>query len=495
MEWNPSKFKVLGVWFTNNVNDCVGINYAENFAEVHRLMQLWMKRCITPLGRVAILKSLILSKLIHLWILLPNPPQEFLDNLQKMCFVFVWKEKQDKISRKTAQQHEKNGGMGIPNLNSFIRALKLSWLSKLQSTNHKWKNIAMINYPFLKDIAFYGSKIVDTHKKDNSFWSDVFKSYGDLFDKTEPTCERELMSEPLCFNKRILIGKKVIKKWNWIQKGIWCIGHFFDVHGQFLTFQEFNQKYEVNVNFLNYEGFKRAIMTYMRRFNFQISNNEINEANVCIEKIRSVSKGSQVFYNILETRSERPKCCGKWEVKMNNRNIDWKKCFYYVNKIKDVNMKWFQMRVIHRILGTNIVLKQMGIAQTETCSFCNAERDTIEHLFWYCNVSRAFWDRLVVLINSTCQNAFNFRLTESLVIIGIDEQVKIDSVVAFVILMGKQYLYMCKQKNHNPDVNVFRNRLFYRFRIEEYNARVNSIFNEFSAKWQPYKEFLTRVDS
>ena len=66
MEWNPQKFKVLGIWLTNNVDDCERINYAEKFEEMKRLMELWIKRCITPLGRVAILKSLILSKLIHL---------------------------------------------------------------------------------------------------------------------------------------------------------------------------------------------------------------------------------------------------------------------------------------------------------------------------------------------------------------------------------------------------------------------------------------------
>ena len=37
-----------------------------------------MKRLITPLGRAAVLKSLVLSKLIHLWILLPNPPDEYI---------------------------------------------------------------------------------------------------------------------------------------------------------------------------------------------------------------------------------------------------------------------------------------------------------------------------------------------------------------------------------------------------------------------------------
>ena len=46
------------------------------------LFNTWIKRTITPLGKIAILKSLILSKIVQLWMLLPNPPDGFIDKLQ-----------------------------------------------------------------------------------------------------------------------------------------------------------------------------------------------------------------------------------------------------------------------------------------------------------------------------------------------------------------------------------------------------------------------------
>ena len=49
------------------------------------LYTVWLKRQITPLGRVAVLKSIILSKIIHLWILLPNPPENVINDLPKIC--------------------------------------------------------------------------------------------------------------------------------------------------------------------------------------------------------------------------------------------------------------------------------------------------------------------------------------------------------------------------------------------------------------------------
>ena len=72
-------------------------NYSEKFAEVKGLLRIWMKRLITPLGRVAVLKSLVLSKLIHLWILLPNPADEYINSLQKLCYEFVWNKKRTRL--------------------------------------------------------------------------------------------------------------------------------------------------------------------------------------------------------------------------------------------------------------------------------------------------------------------------------------------------------------------------------------------------------------
>ena len=81
--WNPDKFKILGVWFSTNLKECECLIYDEKLSEVIFLFKIWLKRLITPLGRAAVLKSLILSKLVHLWILLPNLPDDFVNKLEK----------------------------------------------------------------------------------------------------------------------------------------------------------------------------------------------------------------------------------------------------------------------------------------------------------------------------------------------------------------------------------------------------------------------------
>ena len=37
MVWNPTMFKILGIWFTQDLKECAAINYNKNFDEVKKL--------------------------------------------------------------------------------------------------------------------------------------------------------------------------------------------------------------------------------------------------------------------------------------------------------------------------------------------------------------------------------------------------------------------------------------------------------------------------
>ena len=72
------------------------MNYNDKFNEIKKLFKMWLQR-ITPLGRVAVF--LILSKLIHLWILLPNPVEVFVDE-RKNVFGLIGTESEAELAGK-----------------------------------------------------------------------------------------------------------------------------------------------------------------------------------------------------------------------------------------------------------------------------------------------------------------------------------------------------------------------------------------------------------
>ena len=78
--------------------------------EIQRLLTRWKKRDLTIVGKITIIKSLALSKLVHLLIALPDPPKNVLQNITKMFYEFIWKGGPDRVKREILTQGYERGG-------------------------------------------------------------------------------------------------------------------------------------------------------------------------------------------------------------------------------------------------------------------------------------------------------------------------------------------------------------------------------------------------
>ena len=486
IEWNPKQFKILGVWFTQNLEECANINYDEKFLEVKTLFNIWLQRNLTPLGRVAILKSLVLSKLIHLWILLPDPPDHYVKNLQKLCFQFVWGGKQDRISRNTITKSVKNGGLNVPDVRQYISALKLMWIRKFINTSHKWKNIAKNEFPFLQNLQLYGPSYVINNARNNLFWVHTFRAYKEFCNHVKLEKADELLAEPVFYNEKFKVGNMIITHANWMQNGVYCVSDFLRDNGEFLTFAEFSTKYNIRTDFVTFNGCIRTVKAYMKKAQIQFTNNNASNTSCALRLIRSVKKGTKLYYNILIEDDCDPKCCSKWTEKL-NVNLSWKSVFLKIHKIREIKLKWLQMRIIHRILATNSVLKEMGVVANNVCDFCKIEKDSIEHLFWRCACTRRFWQAFGSLMKEKCTTAINANFTENLILFGVDNNTKTDTVFDSIILSAKLFIYKCKYDKTVPSVLAFKKQLHQKYKVEEYNAKMSFESSKFSLDWFPYK--------
>ena len=199
-------------------------NTQDKYLETKKLFASWAKRSNTPIGRVAVLKSLIMSKLIYLWIMLPNPPNDLVCELQDKCFDFVWDGKKNKIKKSISEHHTKKGGISIPNIKAHIQALKTTWLRRaLNEKAGKWKIILMKQIPELLNIKKFGGMFLK-NKKVNNFWKDVFSSYEAFHASLIPSTSEELLAEPLFLNEKLKIDNKTFVFQDWVAKGILTAG-------------------------------------------------------------------------------------------------------------------------------------------------------------------------------------------------------------------------------------------------------------------------------
>jgi hypothetical protein len=91
-----------------------------------------IKRILTPIGKIAVIKSLLISSQNHLFISLPNRSEDLISVLNKMFYDFIWqgnvKSKSSVIVKNCAEN-----GLQMINISAFIMSFKITWFKRIIS--------------------------------------------------------------------------------------------------------------------------------------------------------------------------------------------------------------------------------------------------------------------------------------------------------------------------------------------------------------------------
>ena len=85
----------------------------------------WQWRNLTLYGKINIVKTLGISKLIYSASVLPVPDQ-YIEEINKLTFNFIWAGKPPKIKRNTIIGKKKDGGLKMCDFNIMEKALKIA---------------------------------------------------------------------------------------------------------------------------------------------------------------------------------------------------------------------------------------------------------------------------------------------------------------------------------------------------------------------------------
>ena len=66
-DWRNVEFNLLGITFSVNLDTMVELNYNKAIDKVTKDVLKWQNRNLSPIGRVTVIKSLLLPKFIHLF--------------------------------------------------------------------------------------------------------------------------------------------------------------------------------------------------------------------------------------------------------------------------------------------------------------------------------------------------------------------------------------------------------------------------------------------
>ena len=88
LNWGVNRFKLLGITFDTDLDKMLTLNFTDKIANIKTKINYWNRRSLTPIGRITVIKSLLLSSLNHLFVSLPNPNEKLLKDLNELFFKF-----------------------------------------------------------------------------------------------------------------------------------------------------------------------------------------------------------------------------------------------------------------------------------------------------------------------------------------------------------------------------------------------------------------------
>ena len=492
LAWSREPFNFLGVVFSTNLSEIPKLNYENKIEEMKNMIHIWSKRAISTLAKITVVKSLIIPKITHLLISLPGPSRDILQSIESMLYKFIWNGKIDRISRKQLIQTYRNGGLKMVHLISFMKKLKLSWLRRLICNDTTWTDLfkEIIKSDFEK-IFVLGNEYIRllANKVKNSFWKETFEilyEFRNLI-KMKPT---DTIYQPLWYNHKIKIGGKYIFYKSWYDRGIHTICDLCNEEGTLLSYNEFQIKYGFTPEYISFIGLRNSILSQWNRFNVVNHYSLPHCPNFINILLKDKSKLQSVYKIFIGNINNHEKYQTNWKKYLYiDANTNWAK----INKIPfestiDSKYRWFQYRIIHRIICTNNLLHKMKILQSPMCTFCKSYDESIYHLFCECEIVQDYWSDVENLILQKTGRIIPF--TSKNIIFGIiDSSVNVKTT-NMLILIGKFHIYKQKLRKIRPCVNGFKRELEYYINIEEILSKKNCNFEKFQKNWEIFGQIV-----
>ena len=140
-KWTSDRAQTLGMTFTNCNEQNKEINIKPKLENFYKCLKQWEHRKLTLMGKITVIKTYALPKLIYPFTVLQNPSEDTLKEITKAMYKFIWDKKPDKIKREVLTSDYESGGLKMIDIKLFLRSLKASWIKRIMDTENKgsWK--------------------------------------------------------------------------------------------------------------------------------------------------------------------------------------------------------------------------------------------------------------------------------------------------------------------------------------------------------------------
>ena len=488
LEWTHT-FVVLGIQYdVKFLKETTRINIESKINDIKKLIRTWSSRLLTPYGKVAIVKSLLLSKITHILLSLPSPEPDILKTIDNLFLAFIWNKKPAKFSKKILEAEIYNGGLKLHNLALFDQALKLGWLKRYLKSKGKWR--IYVDLTDFHDIYKYGIDftIREIEIAQVPFWRDVLLSLKRLW-RSNVVCEiSNILLTPLWYNDTLRFPIKP----GWLDKGISIIADLLCNDCTFLSLEDFQLTYNIKTNFLEYGGFIKTLKYYLD--NNDIPNTPpVRPVNSILNNIlHRDSKGVSNLYKSMHPSDKNIiiNLCQKWHEKgdLTFSIHDVTRSFTVTHSlVDDIYLRYIQFRTLHYRFFTNDILEKIKLKDSNICSMCKVSKDSNFHMLIECQCAQSLWTEAERWIRSL--GMVNYTLTNDRKILGDLEN---SGQINIIILNIKKPIFLSKLDEKPPSLPRLKAYVRQSYLHDEYKYKIENKEHLFARKWSLLRRYYNK---
>jgi len=492
-----SDIYVLGITVSCDKNKLITLNYVPVLDNIQQTLNIWSQRNLSLFGRIEVIKTLAVSKLIYIMSLLPSPSKAYIEDMERILFHFVWKNTTAKVRKKVLKSTKNMGGADMVDLKIKDTSLKLAWINKLISLDGNWKDYITSKIPISDLEYFFHSNLkfsdLPFRLPKNSFWSSVFEKWCNIGYRSIEFYDtyKEILSRNIWFNSNIKFNNSIIFWRQWYNKGVKTIGDIYNVNTRtFLSYKELVDKYGIKDNYLSLMSLISAIPKKWRR-NLKLKDtNTIDfENEKLLDIVINYGKCSGIIYkSTVNDANEQPEeRFNKWSNDVNmdtfDTDLDWyEHIVEWYRCTESIEIRSFIYKYNMRDLATRNHLFKIGKADNPQCLKCNQGIEDVLHMFWNCPTVNTLWFNIYVWLNKVLKT--NQFVTKEQVLMNIlNMDVSYLELYSFIHIICIKSLYNNRESCTQVNLIHIKNSLRMYERIERNIAIKNKKIQQHYNKW------------
>ena len=415
--------KTLGIHHGYNIDETA--IWLEKINKMKNCIKIWKSRDLTLIGKVLVIKTLLLSQIGFLTESLIIP-EKFVKEIESLFWSFLWNSKQALVSRNTMYLNKELGGVNVPNLRNILISKQINFIHNIiESKKAHWNMIGknwLRKFDLEYNDSFFLCKVSNIKGLDTSdlpvFYQRAIYSWIVFRGRIKITDKSSILESNLFGNNSISVRNTPLLYQNFCKSNIKTVNDIWNKNTN--TFYDENYIKDRLVDKTNWRQRYNKIKISIPNSWVSILRETCTSEPACIsfcinQNLQIYMNGKYVepdklklkfLHNFLLDGTYQPKCQIKWNTLL-NKDFDWKMIWRTSLETPCSNKeKQFHWKLLHNAIFTEHRLQLMNFSDG-VCHLCKIETEDVKHLFVLCSVSKEIIRRLKNEINNIINMYFD----------------------------------------------------------------------------------------